>query len=315
MATPFDGLINVDIRDSVPDWARFEPAKAPEGAPSVVYIVLDDVGYSAIGCYGGPVETPNIDRMAANGLRYTKWHTTALCSPTRSCLLTGRTNPQQHGAYHRGRNRVPERERHDPAQERGAPAAHQPRNRYRYFPDVAGVPEAQAVNLRNRDHIAGVVVDIPGPGASGLLVAQGSDLGGHTLHVKDNRLHYVYNFVGMFEQHVASSVDLPAGEKPIVSAAYSKEGEDPPGVANGVLSLYHGEQKVGEGRIKTQPGQFGIAGTDLTIGRGMSRVTDHYPGERPWRFTGGTIHMAAIDVSGEPYVDLERETAAMIARE
>ncbi len=190
-----------------------------------------------------------------------------------------------------------------------------PRNRYRYFPNVSGVPEAQAVNIRNRDYIVGVVVDIPGLGASGVLFAQGSHFGGHALYVKDNRLHYVYNFVGIFEQHIASSVDLPIGEKLIVSAAYVKDGEDPPGVSTGILSLYHGEEKVGEGRIKTQPGQFGISGTDLTIGRSRSRVTDHYPGERPWHFTGGTIHLAAVDVSGEPYVDLEREAAAMIARE
>ena len=92
MSEPFKGTINVDIRDSVPDWAPFEPPKAPDGAPSVVYIVLDDVGFSAMSCYGGPIETPNIDRIAADGIRYTQWHTTALCSPTRSCLLTGRNH-------------------------------------------------------------------------------------------------------------------------------------------------------------------------------------------------------------------------------
>jgi arylsulfatase A-like enzyme len=58
----------------------------------VLYIVLDDVGFSAMSCYGGPVETPNIDRIAGSGVRYTQWHTTALCSPTRSCLLTGRNH-------------------------------------------------------------------------------------------------------------------------------------------------------------------------------------------------------------------------------
>ena len=92
MSKPFRGVINVDIRDSEPDWTPFEPPRAPDGAPSVVYIVLDDVGFSAIGCYGGPVETPNIDRIASQGVRYTQWHTTALCSPTRSCLLTGRNH-------------------------------------------------------------------------------------------------------------------------------------------------------------------------------------------------------------------------------
>src|SRR3984893_9479172 len=92
MNEPFKGTINVDIRDSVPDWTPFEPPKAPDGAPNVVYVVLDDVGFSAMRCYGGPIETPNIERIAADGVRYTQWHTTALCSPTRSCLLTGRNH-------------------------------------------------------------------------------------------------------------------------------------------------------------------------------------------------------------------------------
>ncbi len=92
VSASFKGTINVDIRDSEPDWEPFEPPKAPDGAPSVVYIVLDDVGFSALGCYGGPIDTPNIDRIASDGVRYTQWHTTALCSPTRSCLLTGRNH-------------------------------------------------------------------------------------------------------------------------------------------------------------------------------------------------------------------------------
>jgi arylsulfatase len=190
-----------------------------------------------------------------------------------------------------------------------------PRARYRYFPGVAGVPEAQAVNVRNRDYIVGAVVDIRGPSASGVLFAQGSHFGGHSLYVKDNKLHYVYNFVGMFQQNVAASVDLPVGKNLIVSAAFVKDGEDPPGVSTGILSLYHGDEKVGEGRIKTQPSMFGISGTDLTVGRGRSRITDDYPGERPWPFTGGEVKAVAVDVSGDPYVDLEREAAAMIARE
>ena len=92
MSDRFRGMVSVDIRDSVPDWAPFDTPRAPAGAPSVVYIVLDDVGFSAMSSYGGPIETPNIDRIANEGLRYTQWHTTALCSPTRSCLLTGRNH-------------------------------------------------------------------------------------------------------------------------------------------------------------------------------------------------------------------------------
>jgi len=64
---PFRGKVNVDIRDSVEDWAPFAPPTAPEGAPNVIYIVLDDVGYSAMSCYGGPIRTPNIDKIAGDG--------------------------------------------------------------------------------------------------------------------------------------------------------------------------------------------------------------------------------------------------------
>ena len=64
MAKPFSGTINVDVTQSVPDWGPYTQPIAPEGTPSVLYIVLDDVGYSATGAYGGLIETPNIDRIA-----------------------------------------------------------------------------------------------------------------------------------------------------------------------------------------------------------------------------------------------------------
>ena len=64
----------------------------PENAPNVLLIVLDDVGFAQIGCYGSDIATPNIDRLAASGVRFSNFHTAALCSPTRSCLLTGRNH-------------------------------------------------------------------------------------------------------------------------------------------------------------------------------------------------------------------------------
>jgi hypothetical protein len=189
-------------------------------------------------------------------------------------------------------------------------------NRYVYFPDAAEVPEAQAVNIRNRSYSIGVLVDMPAPGAGGVLFAHGSRFGGHALYVKDGRLCYVYNFAGVTEQRITAREDMPAGKNLIVSASFDKEGEDPPGVAAGVLSLYYGDKKVGEGRIKTQPGKFSIAGEGLCVGRDSGEpVTDDYPGTAPWPFTGGTIQRVAVDVSGQPYLDLEREAAAMLARE
>ncbi|HEX4719356.1 MAG TPA: arylsulfatase [Thermoleophilaceae bacterium] len=189
-----------------------------------------------------------------------------------------------------------------------------PRSRYRYFPDVAGVPEAQAVNIRNRSYVIGAVLDIAGADASGVLFSQGSHFGGHTLYVKGNRLHYVYNFVGSLAQTIDATEDLPVAENQIISAAFDKDGEVAPGIATGMLSLYHGETKVGEGRIQTQPGPFGI-GAAVVVGRAYQAVTDDLPGERPWAFAGGTLRAVAVDVSGEPYVDLERAAAAMLARE
>jgi arylsulfatase len=190
-----------------------------------------------------------------------------------------------------------------------------PRDRYRYYPGVAEVPEAQAVNIRNRDYIVGVWMDVPGPGVNGVLFAHGSHFGGHTLYVKDNRLHYVYNFVGMLEQKIVASENLPVGQNLIVSAEFIKDDVNGGGVCTGVLSLYQGEKKVAEDRIKTQPAPFGITGSGLTIGRSGHAITYDYPGKRPWPVTEGSIHFAAVDVSGEPYVDLEREAAAMMARE
>src|SRR6478672_4375185 len=89
MPQQFKGVVNVEITDSVPDWEPYTQPIAAEGTPNVVYVVLDDVGFSAMEPFGGLIETPNVKRIAERGLIYTNFHTTALCSPTRSCLLTG----------------------------------------------------------------------------------------------------------------------------------------------------------------------------------------------------------------------------------
>ena len=136
------------------------------------------------------------------------------------------------------------------------PQLTKPQNRYRYYPDTALVPGTQAVNTRNRSFTIGAVVDIPAPGAQGVLFAYGSRFGGHALYVKDNRLRYINNFVGIEEQKIVADADLPVGENLILSASFDKDGEVTPGTATGMLSLYIGDKKVGEGRIKTQPGDY-----------------------------------------------------------
>ena len=90
----FSGKISLDIRDSKPDWPSFLEKKAPEGSPNVLVILYDDTGQAAWSPYGGRIEMPTLDRLAKSGLTYTQWHTTAVCSPTRSCFLTGRNHHQ-----------------------------------------------------------------------------------------------------------------------------------------------------------------------------------------------------------------------------
>ena len=85
----FGGVIGRTTDESTPWWP--EPP-LPTGSPNVVLIVLDDTGFAHLGCYGSTIETPNIDALAADGLRYTGFHTTAVCSASRACLLTGRNH-------------------------------------------------------------------------------------------------------------------------------------------------------------------------------------------------------------------------------
>jgi arylsulfatase A-like enzyme len=192
-----------------------------------------------------------------------------------------------------------------------------PRDRYVYRPGGAEVPESVAVNIRNRSFSIAAQVDIPeGSTPQGVLLAHGSRFGGHSLYVKDNKLVYVYSFVGITEQRVVATKTVPSGTNVLLSASFDKTDEKPKGVAQGILSLYYGEEKVGEGHIQTQPGKFAIGGEGLNAGRdGGAPVTPDYAGTAPWAFVGGTLHRVAVDVSGDPFVDLEREAVAMFARE
>jgi arylsulfatase len=88
--TSFPGVIGRTADESTPAWPV--PVRARKGAPNVLFIVLDDLGFGQLGCFGSPIATPNLDRVAERGLRYNNMHTTALCSPSRSCILTGRNH-------------------------------------------------------------------------------------------------------------------------------------------------------------------------------------------------------------------------------
>jgi arylsulfatase A-like enzyme len=93
-AQPYQGVVGRTLAESKEWWP--EPAKAPAGAPNVVWILLDDVGFGASSTFGGLIQTPTFDYLANNGLRYTNFHTCAICAPTRAALLTGRNSASVH---------------------------------------------------------------------------------------------------------------------------------------------------------------------------------------------------------------------------
>jgi arylsulfatase A-like enzyme len=88
----YAGLITYDAKDPDTSFPAIEPLRPPAGAPNVLVVLLDDVGFGAASAFGGPCATPTAERLAANGLKYNRFHTTALCSPTRQALLTGRNH-------------------------------------------------------------------------------------------------------------------------------------------------------------------------------------------------------------------------------
>lgn len=197
----------------------------------------------------------------------------------------------------------------DPTRPQVAP----PRDRYVYYPDAAEVPETAAVNVRNRSYTIAVNVDVEAGDAHGVLFSHGARFGGHALYVEDGTLRYVYNFVGSKEQIVTSTQPIGTGEH-VLSAAFVREGDEMP--TTGTLTLYVDDENVGEGRIITQPGNFSLVGEGLNVGKDPAEpITDDYAGTSPFPFTGGTIAQAVVDVSGEPFVDLEKEALALMARE
>jgi arylsulfatase len=197
----------------------------------------------------------------------------------------------------------------DPTRPQVAP----PRDRYVYYPDAAEVPETAAANLRNRSYSIAVEAELESDDASGVLFSHGARFGGHALYIKDRKLKYVYNFVGSKKQTIESSEEVPTG-RVILGASFVREGQSMP--TTGTLSLFIDDRKVGEGTITTQPGNFSLVGEGLNVGIDpASPVTDDYAGSAPYAFRGGTIKEAIVDVSGDEYVDLEREALAMMKRE
>ena len=196
--------------------------------------------------------------------------------------------------------------------ERPQPA--KPRNRYIYYPNTADVSESVAVNIRGRSYTIAAAVVVDTTDAAGVLFAQGHLMGGHTLFIKDKRLHYVYNWLGEDIQKITSNVEIGTGRH-VFTAEFGRTGQDPKTrSALGTLTLYIDTEQVGQSEIKTQPGYFSLVGEGLCVGRdSASPVSPDYA--PPNIFTGGTIDRVVVDVAGEPFVDHEKEVMGWIMRD
>jgi arylsulfatase A-like enzyme len=89
---PSTGLVTYDAKDPATSFPPIEPLRPPAGAPNVLVVLLDDIGFGAASAFAGPCSTPIAERLATTGLKYNRFHTTALCSPTRAALLSGRNH-------------------------------------------------------------------------------------------------------------------------------------------------------------------------------------------------------------------------------
>src|SRR6478752_2403637 len=186
------------------------------------------------------------------------------------------------------------------------------RDRYVYYPGAVAVPESVAVNVRSRSYkiIADVILD---EDAQGVMFAPASRFGGHTLFVKDGRLNYVYNFLGIPPEQTFTSEPLTPGPHAL-GVEFVREGAGQYGESTGTAKLYVDDQVVAEGPMKAQIGKFTLCGDGLCVGfDSADTVSRQYT--NPFPFTGGKILAVTVDVSGESYLDLELEAAAILSRE
>lgn len=191
------------------------------------------------------------------------------------------------------------------------PSDEPPRERYIYYPGTAPVPEGVAVNTRGRSYKIIADVDITDADCSGVIFAHGSRFGGHTLFIKDQKLHYVYNFLGLKPEQQFVSDALKPG-KYTLGMEFVREKAGQYHESLGTTKLYVNDKVVAQGPMRTQPGKFTLSGDGLCVGRDSGdAVSQEY--KTPGTFKGGTIKGVGVSVEKEQYLDLEKLAAAAMA--
>lgn len=185
------------------------------------------------------------------------------------------------------------------------PSEEKPRQRYIYYPETAPVPEGVAVNIRGRSYKILANVEITDADCSGVIFAHGSRFGGHTLFIKDKKLHYIYNLLGIKPEQKFVSTKLEPG-KYTLGMEFNWEKSGKYGESIGTTKLYVDDQVVAEGPMKTQPAKFTLSGDGLCVGYDSAdAVSQEY--KAPSRFKGGTIFGVGVTVEKIQYHNLELE--------
>ena len=191
------------------------------------------------------------------------------------------------------------------------PSEEPARERYLYYPGTAPVPEGVAVNTRGRSYKILADVEITDPNCSGVIFAHGSRFGGHTLFIKNKKLFYVYNFLGIKPEQQFVSPELKPG-KYTLGMEFNRETAGKYHESTGKTKLYVNDKVVAEGPMRTQPGKFTLSGDGLCIGRDSGdAVSQEY--KSPGEFKGGTILVVGVTVEKRQYLDLEKMAAAALA--
>jgi arylsulfatase len=191
------------------------------------------------------------------------------------------------------------------------PTDEQAREAYTYYPHTSAVPEAVAVNIRGKSYKIVANIEIT-DNASGVIFAHGSRFGGHSLFIKDHKLYYVYNFLGITEQKLVSAVLKPG--KYTFGMEFAKESAGKYGESIGTMQLYINDKAVAKGPMKAQVGKFTLVGDGLCVGWDSGDpVSKMY--KSPGEFKGGTISFVKVSTGNEKYSDLETEAARAWAKE
>jgi len=183
------------------------------------------------------------------------------------------------------------------------PAEEEPRERYLYYPGISEVPESTAVNVRGRSYKILADVEITDADCSGVIFAHGARFGGHALFIKDKKLFYVYNFLGLSPEQKFVSGELKPG-KYTLGMEFIREGMGKFHESTGTTKLYVNETVVAEGPMRAQVGKFTLCGDGLCVGKDSGDpVSEEY--NAPGEFKGGTILAVGVSVEATQYLDLE----------